>query len=136
MIIGEVYKKGNSTVIETFAKPATEIAAGLAVEKSADGVAVLSSGIACGVSGRTTNATMSVIKSGLEVAVQVDDVTIADGEAVYVNKTSHKFTNVSTDNTAVNAVFRSVKDDAAKLIAANGNETTVKGALIEFVGGL
>lgn len=136
MIIGEVYKKGNSTVIETFAKPATEIAAGLAVEKSADGVALLSSGIAAGVSGRTTNATMSVIKSGLEVAVQVNEVTIADGEAVYVDKTTHKFTNVSTDNTAVNAVFRSTRDAAAKLISANGTETAVDGALIEFVGGL
>lgn len=135
MIIGEVYKKGNSTVIETVSKPATEIATGLAVEITGGVPALLNTGVAYAVSGRNIDNAMDLIRAGLEVCVQVDDETIAVGDAVYVNKTTHKFTNDSTDNVAINAVFVSAKSDC-ELVATNGTKTTVKGALIDIVGGL
>lgn len=135
MIIGEIYKKGNSTVVETVSKPSTEIASGLAVEITGGTPALLSSGVAYAVSGRNTNKTMDLIRAGLEVCVQVADVTLAIGEPVYVDTTTHKFTNVSTDNVAVNAVFKSLKADC-DLVATDGSKTSVKGALIDIVGGL
>lgn len=134
-IIGEIYKKGNSTVVETVSKPSTEIVSGLAVEITGGVPAMVSSGVAYAVSGRNTEKTMDLIRTGLEVCVQVDDETIAIGDPVYINKTTHKFTNESTNNTAVNAVFVSAKEDC-DLVATNGSVSSVKGALIDIAGGL
>lgn len=133
--LGEIYKKGNTNAVDTHSAPTVGIEPGLPVEITEGEVKAVDTGVAAGISGKTTNATIDVVRSGLEVAVQVvDAITIKDGEAVYIDATTKKFTNVSDSNTAVNAVFRSEAETMGIVQKAGVIER--RGALIDFVGGL
>lgn len=128
------YVRGKSDVIENFAPyNNTAIAEGLAVVLHTDGTvkAYAGSGVIMGVSGMKEIKKQSVIRSGLDVLVRIaSGITVASGDAVYVTSAG-LFTNVSTDNTAVNATFRSAKETAID----NAGQS-YDAAAIDFAGGL
>ena len=138
--LGTPYKRGKSEVIDNFT-PTTAtgeleglpvcIASGKidAVDNAAD--------VVIGVSGAFENGKQSVIRSGLSVLVQLSgDLVIVPGTPVYIDSAAgsptFKFTNVATDNTAVNATFAGAKEAG---VDSAGNAYS-HCALIDFVGGL
>ena len=142
-LLGTPYKRGKSDVINAYEKPATFIEEGLAVvETSNTTIATYngSNGVICGVMGHTEHKGASAVKCGQEVAVQlasgIESISATDG--VYVTS-SGKFSNVSTSNTQVNAIW--VKVDGA-FIHADGKVSGASAranqscAFISFVGGM
>lgn len=137
--LGTPYTRGKSDVIENAAPyQGAAIAEGLAVCKHTDGTikaAGAAGEIIIGVSGMKEQKMQSFIRTGLEVYVRLaSGATPAVGGAVYVGADG-KFTSAAktgeVDNTAVNAVFASVKETC---IDSAGK--TYDAAAIDFPGGL
>lgn len=135
--LGTPYKRGNSDVIDNFApNGGTAVAEGVAVAQTTDGTIkqAAAGDVIIGVSGLAEIKRQSVVRSGLEVYVQLaDGATPAIGKPVYV--VGGKFTQATktdqTDNTAVNAVFCT-----GKVKAKDSNGTEYDAAAIDFAGGL
>lgn len=138
--LGTPYKRGKSDVIDNFAPNGAAAAGeGLAVCKAADGTVKAVSAltdIVLGVAGvLEPSKRQSVVRTGLEVYVQLDSgVSPSEGEAVYVTAAG-KFTNAAkageNNNIAVNALFAS-----GKVTAEDSAGKTCDAAAIDFPGGL
>lgn len=142
-LLGTPYKRGKSDVINAYEKPETFIEEGLCVVELTNTTIAKyngSNGIPCGVMGHTEHKGASAVKCGQEVAVQlasgIESIAITD--SVYVTSDG-KFTNVSTNNTQVNAIW--CKVDGA-VIHTNGKVSGASArsnqscAFISFVGGM
>lgn len=138
--LGTPYKRGKSDVIVNYTpKTATGELEGLPVCLNGGAIDAVDNAadVVIGVSGAFENGKQSVVKAGLSVLVQLSgDLSITVGTPVYIDiaagSPTFKFTNVSTENLAVNATFAGVKEagvDSAGNAYANC-------ALIDFVGGL
>lgn len=142
-LLGTPYKRGKCDVINAYEKPSTFIEEGCCVvELTNDTIAKYngSNGIPCGVMGHTEHKGASAVKCGQEVGVQlVSGITsIAITDSVYVTSAG-LFTNVSTNNTQVNATWCKVdgavvhEDGKVSGASARSNQLC---AMISFVGGL
>ena len=142
-LLGTPYKRGRSDVINAYNKPETFIEEGLCVvETSNVDIATYtgSNGIPCGVMGGTEHRGASAVKAGQEVFVQLDASvsSISATDAVYVTSAG-KFTNASSGNTQVGAVWVSV--DGAFIhndgrVSGASKRENQKCACISFVGGM
>ena len=140
-ILGTPYKRGKSEVITAFDRPSTDIEEGLAIIKTGKtSIAVYAgTGTPAGVMGGTEHKGVSAVQHGLEVYVQIPDTvtTITAGAPVYIVPASGKFTNVATDNTAVNATFvDGVITSDGTVKAGTSARVNQKCTLIDFAGGL
>jgi hypothetical protein len=138
IVLGLPKTRGNSEVIESKEFSAA-IPAGQPVIIGADNklAPYAGTGVVAGVGGRTNlGKTTELIRSGLEVGVKIASAeTPVIGAQVYVTSTG-LFSAVSTDNTAVNATFRSGVD-AEAIDPTTGKTVSGVGAVyIDFVGGL
>lgn len=135
--LGTPYKRGKSDVIDNFApNGGAAVAEGVAVAQATDGTIkqAAAGDVIIGVSGLPEIKRQSVVRSGLEVYVQLaDGAAPAIGKPVYV--VGGKFTQAAktgdADNVAVNAVFCTVK---VKVRNSKGVEYDAAG--IDFPGGL
>ena len=130
-------------VINAYENPETFIEEGLCVVELTNTTIAKyngSNGIPCGVMGHTEHKGASAVKCGQEVAVQLADgvTSIAITDSVYVTS-GGKFTNVSTDNTQVNAIWckvdGAVVHDNGKVSGASARSNQ-SCAFISFVGGM
>lgn len=142
-LLGTPYKRGKSDVINAYEKPETFIEEGLCVVELTNTTIAKyngSNGIPCGVMGHTEHKGASAVKCGQEVAVQLASgvTTIAITDSVYVTSDG-LFTNVSTNNTQVNATWCKVdgavvhSDGKVSGASARSNQSC---AFISFVGGM
>ena len=142
-LLGTPYKRGKSDVINAYDNPETFIEEGLCVVELTNTTIAKyngSNGIPCGVMGHTEHKGASAVKCGQEVAVQLASgvTSIAIIDSVYVTS-GGKFTNVSTDNTQVNAIWckvdGAVVHDNGKVSGASARSNQ-SCAFISFVGGM
>lgn len=142
-LLGTPYKRGKSDVINAYEKPETFIEEGLCVVELTNTTIAKyngSNGIPCGVMGHTEHKGASAVKCGQEVAVQLASgvTSIAITDSVYVTSDG-LFTNVSTNNTQVNATWAKV---GATVVLADGKVSGASArsnqscAFISFVGGM
>lgn len=141
IVLGKAKTRGNSDVITSHPiNGTTKIAAGKPAYIDSDGyIAAATTQAPDGIAGQLNpdKKTQALIRCGLDVGVRIaNGLTVAIGEAVYITSAG-ALTNVSTENTLLNAKFSSVADSAydietlAELAAA-----TSKAATISFAGGL
>ncbi|MDR2426832.1 MAG: hypothetical protein LBD46_06630 [Endomicrobium sp.] len=134
--------RGNSDVVENFKFNGTLAEAIVAVGKAAklidaDTVGVYDgTGTPYGVIGYAEiGGRVGVVRTAEKVGVVLDSaLTIVPGSAVYITDTG-TFTNVATDNTAINATFRDVAGDGINLKTGIKLTTAATAVYIDFPGG-
>lgn len=140
-LLGTAYEVGNSEVVVS-RKPAsgTALEEGLFVkETSATEVGLAAGAAPFGVMAQQEAIGCSVIRSGMKVAVQLDDaITPTIGQTVYVNASTNKATNDDDEggNIGTNATFTAVIGTDGRSDNTATKKTTVRWAEINMANGL
>lgn len=140
-LLGTAYEVGNSEVVVS-RKPAsaTALEEGLFVKETDANTVGLAAGAApFGVMAQQEAIGCAVIKSGMKVAVQLNDgITPTIGQTVYVDATTNKATNDDDEggNKGTNATFTAVIGTDGVSNNTATKKTTVRWAEINMVGGL
>ena len=142
-LLGTAYEIGKSDIVVS-RKPTggTALEEGLFVKQGAEGFVSLANATAAaaawGVMGQQEAVACGVTLAGLRVAVQLNDaITPAAGEAVYVDDTTNKATNIlDTDNFITAATFTGVIGTDGRSDNTSTKKTTVRWAEINMPNGL